>query len=98
MLHYCSVGPGSLKVGLSPGSDRIADDSANPDRAISGPSAAGLGASQKPDLLPFKRCEHCFCLFQVRSVEALGEPAVHGGEETASFSMAALVAAEPGDA
>jgi hypothetical protein len=29
VLHCCSVDPGLLKVGLSPASDRIADDSAD---------------------------------------------------------------------
>ena len=37
-------------------------------------------------------------LFQIGGVEALGEPAVDRREEVAGFGVAALVAAEPGEA
>jgi len=42
--------------------------------------------------------EQRLCLFQIGGVEALGEPAVDGCEQVAGFSMAALVAAHPGEA
>src|SRR5262249_34010428 len=42
--------------------------------------------------------EQRLCFFQIGGVEALGEPAIHRGEQVAGFSTTALVAAEPGEA
>src|SRR5215468_3073701 len=42
--------------------------------------------------------EQRFCLLEVRCFEAFGEPAIDGCEQVADFSMAALAAAEPGEA
>src|SRR6516165_11125267 len=42
--------------------------------------------------------EQRLCLFEIGRAEAFGEPAIDGGEKVAGFGMAALVAAETGEA
>src|SRR5713226_8436231 len=42
--------------------------------------------------------EQRLCVFEVGGAEAFGEPAVDRREEVAGFGVAALVAAEPGEA
>src|SRR6516162_5633559 len=42
--------------------------------------------------------EQRLCLFEIGGVEAFGEPAVDRCEQIASFAVAALVAAQPGEA
>jgi len=48
--------------------------------------------------LPPEFVEQRFCLFEIRCVEAFGEPAEDGGEQGVGFGVASLVAAEPGEA
>jgi hypothetical protein len=45
-----------------------------------------------------QRVEQRLCLFEIGCVEAFGEPAVNRREQVAGFGVAALVAAEPGEA
>ncbi len=45
-----------------------------------------------------KFVEQRFCFFEIGRVETFGEPAVDRREEVAGFGVAALVAAEPGEA
>jgi len=47
--------------------------------------------------LPPEFVEQRFCLFEIRGVEAFGEPAEDGGEQGVGFGVASLVAAEPGE-
>jgi hypothetical protein len=53
---------------------------------------------QKRCRLRIERLEQRLGLFQIGSVETLGEPAVDRREKVAGFSLAALVAAEPSEA
>jgi len=49
-------------------------------------------------LRSIKCVEQCLRFFEVGGVEALGEPAIDRCEEVARFGVAALIAAEPGEA
>src|SRR5450631_1885560 len=42
--------------------------------------------------------DECLRLFQIGSIEPLGEPVVFDREEVAGFGVATLVAAQPGEA
>ena len=74
VLHRCSVDLVVRKVRLSPGSDRIADHSADPGCARSGPFAADEASWLRPYLI--KRLQQRFRLFENRCTEALAEPAI----------------------
>src|SRR5215469_9511797 len=67
-------------------------------------SRAGQGADiragfQHMPIAGSRQCvEQRLCVFEIRCVQAFGEPAVDRREEIASLSVATLVAVEPGEA
>src|SRR6516164_2441262 len=77
------------------------------------PASATAVAAPSPDADPvtsadkFRRTsssllpefvEQRLCVFEIGRIKAFGEPAVERGEQVAGFGLAALVAAQPGEA
>ena len=66
--------------------------------ATSGPSLLTRLSGPKCNRLRIEFVEQRLCMFQIRCVEALSEPAVDRCKEVAALGVTALVAAESGEA